>query len=171
MPVVAAVARATAFRRIAHGCLRDVAVSAGRCQVRSGERKIREGVVEQTGVQLHDVCIAAFVFRVADRAVVALCCRGLAVKSRPFAAIGTDSFMAGGAKKWSGLLGVGIVTSATVTFEFRVTLYDAARHDQLLEIGGHRRFRAEPRGKRPKEQCRQSQSPRPTIGRGRSHSE
>ena len=125
-----------------------MATIASRVLVASGELKIRKNVIERLPVELHDICIPAFVI---GMALLALRLRGIVTLSMhpasKFPVLG-NVLVAGETKARLGGFCESLMAIRAVLFELCVAFDKRARHNEFLEdvlrgCGQHRRANEE----------------------------
>lgn len=127
---------ATGRWRVAERYARRMALYALQSQMRSCESEIGPAMIEYARLQIDDVCVTAFVVRMAGRAFVLARGAETAVETVAVFTIGSDLFVAADAQRSRCAVGRRIVATLAVTLEFGVAFDDPPRHKQLFEAAG-----------------------------------
>src|SRR5271166_441227 len=131
--VIGLVAADAGRRRLAPGLARLVAGVAGERKMRAFEFEIGQAMIELCAVELHDIRIAALVFRVAGAAFADARVRHAAVIALVFVDVGRGLFVAIEAERSLRARVRAVVTIAATLFLFDMGARDLARHQQGLD--------------------------------------
>lgn len=129
-------------RRLAVAFVRHMTVGAFRIDVRTGQREIREYVIENLRVQPDDIRITTFVVRMAGRAIFRSGVFRAAVISEPRTHVRLHALVTVQAQLPLSLPREGDMTVVTLGFEIGVAGDDFAGHHESFEIDGLRISRA-----------------------------
>lgn len=145
MDIVVRVARATARRGVPIRFVRCMTVTAGRAQVGPQQREVCVIVIEDAGIDRHDVGVPAFVIRVADNTFVAQGGIEFTVESGFCFPVVADVIMAFNTQSRMRQVRLHIVAGVAFALDFCMALDYPARHYQFFNAGGARNPAAEQR--------------------------